>query len=104
MSLFLLTVRGVPSKPDLDEVRRIHNQVAGSPEAIAAARALGDVSHVVFTPVDGSAGLLFLDQWANPQGIMTFFSNPHVQAGGAAVFAERDAVVWSRAEGFDETH
>jgi hypothetical protein len=52
----LLTVRGTVIPPDRDAVRQLHNQTAGSGEGVAAARALGDLSHKVYTPVAGVPG------------------------------------------------
>src|SRR5581483_4828086 len=47
-NLFLLTVRG--TLHDKAKGRTTHDQTAGAPQGIAAARALGDLSHVVLTP------------------------------------------------------
>jgi quinol monooxygenase YgiN len=73
---------------------------------VAAARSFGDLSHNVYVPSQRSkqssakAGeLLFLDRWDNPQGIMEFFSNPHVQGQAAKMFSARDAAVWMPARG-----
>ncbi|MBT8201812.1 MAG: hypothetical protein HKO63_09140 [Acidimicrobiia bacterium] len=100
----LLTVRGTVIPPDREATRQLHNQTAGSPEGVAAARSLGDLSHNVFTPVPGMAGaeeneLLFLDVWKDAQGIGTFFSDEQVQHGANLMFSEREAVVWMPAEG-----
>jgi hypothetical protein len=100
----LLTVRGTLNPRDRDEARQLHNQTAGSAEGVAAARALGDLSHNVFTPLPdapGAAGdeLLFLDVWKSVEGIGTFFSDAQVQQGAALLFADRDAVVWTPANG-----
>lgn len=100
MSHFLLTVRGNPNSDKLEEARVVHNQVAGSDPAIAAARALGDLSHVVYVPLSGANELLFLDIWTSPQGIQRFFGDPDVQKGGARLFRARDAVVWELAQDF----
>jgi hypothetical protein len=82
----------------------MHNQTAGSPEGISGARALGDLSHSVFTPLLGAPGaedneLLFLDVWKDASGIGTFFSNEQVQQGAAILFSEREAVIWMPAAG-----
>jgi hypothetical protein len=50
----LLTVRGQVVPPTQAAVRELHNHQAGSDEGIAAARALGDLSHKVYTPVAGA--------------------------------------------------
>lgn len=99
----LLTVRGTLIPTDREEVRKVHNQTAGSDEGVAAARALGDLSHKVFTPMTGAPGaseneLLFIDVWKDPDGLGTFFSDAQVQHGGSILFSEREAVVWMPAE------
>jgi hypothetical protein len=107
----LLTVRGTTVPKTLEEMRVVHNQTAGSPEGIAAARALGDLSHMVYAPSLASkqstakAGeLLFLDTWVNAKGIMTFFSNEQVVQQGAKLFSARDATVWMPAAGSFSYH
>ncbi len=102
----LLTVRGKTIPKTLEEMRGLHNQTAGSAPGIAAARALGDLSHKVFSPnlrmkQSGAAEgeLLFLDVWVRPQGIFEFFSNEQVIQQGTKLFSSRDATVWMRAEG-----
>lgn len=96
-----LTVRGI-SKKTGDAMRTLHNETAGSPQGIAAARSLGDLSHKVFTPLGGDAKpneLLFLDVWIDPAGIQKFFSHPEVTAQGAQLFVEKDPTVWMPARG-----
>lgn len=100
----LLTVRGKAIPTERDAARNLHNQTAGSPEGVAAARALGDLSHNVYTPLPGASGaaeneLLFLDVWKNAEGIGTFFSDSQVQHGASMLFSEREAVIWMPAEG-----
>lgn len=100
----LLTVRGTTIPTDREDARQLHNQTAGSPEGVAAARSLGDLSHNVFTPLPGAPGateneLLFLDVWKSPEGIGTFFSDAQVQRGADMLFSGREAVVWMPAEG-----
>jgi quinol monooxygenase YgiN len=103
--MILLTVRGTLVPKNLETARVLHNETAGSQRGIAAARALGDLSHNVFAPTDAEgqsakAGeLLFLDRWVDPQGIGTFFSNPHVQEQAANLWANKDASVWMPATG-----
>lgn len=100
-----LTVRGTHSAATVDAARVLHNETAGSERGIAAARALGDLSHNVYVPAAGaqsgakSGELLFLDVWENPAGLMEFFSNEHVQAQGAKMFTSKDASVWMPARG-----
>lgn len=100
----LLTVRGTLNPKSLDQARVLHNETAGSQQGIAAARALGDLSHKVYAPIVKAGGteegeLLFLDYWLNPQGIGQFFSNAHVQEQGGKLFAKRDPTIWMHAKG-----
>jgi hypothetical protein len=102
--LTLLSVRGTLVPTTLDAACRLHNETAGSAAGVAAARALGDLSHKVYTPVEGAPGaqpgeLLFLDVWTSPQGIGQFFSNEHVQKQAGALFGKRDAAMWMPARG-----
>jgi hypothetical protein len=102
----VLTVRGTVIPESLEAARRLHNETAGSAPGIAAARALGDLSHNVYAPCTryNQSGakpgeLLFLDRWDNPKGIMEFFGNPHVQQQAGKLFGARDAAVWMAAQG-----
>jgi len=100
-----LTVRGKHRARDLEGARKLHNEIAGSPQAIAAARALSDLTHSVFVPLEDSPTsppaneLLFLDVWEDTKGIAEFFSSKDVQKGGEALFSGRDATVWMPAAG-----
>lgn len=100
-----LTVRGKYLSKDLEACRVIHNETAGSPPGIAAARALGDLSHNVFAPLDSPAStakageVLFIDWWQHPKGLMEFFANENVQMQGTRLFSSRDATVWMPAVG-----
>ncbi|MFN0064568.1 MAG: hypothetical protein ACKVPX_18860 [Myxococcaceae bacterium] len=100
-----LTVRGKYLPPSLEALRVVHNETAGSAQGIAAARALGDLSHKVFAPItdDTSAGtskeVLFVDWWQDAKGLMEFFKNENVQMQGTKLFTSRDASVWMPAEG-----
>jgi len=107
----LLTVRGTYVPDSLEAMRVLHNSTAGSEQAIAAARSLGDLSHNVYAPALRSkhAGaktgeLLFIDWWETPKGIMDFFSNPQVQQQGDKLFSKRDATVWMPARGSSTYH
>jgi hypothetical protein len=101
----LLTVRGKMLPKSLEEMRVLHNRTAGSAAGIAAARSLGDLSHLVYAPFasplsHAKAGeLLFLDVWQSPKGIMDFFSNEQMIQSGTKLFSARDATIWMRAEG-----
>ena len=100
-----LTVRGQYLSESLEACRTIHNDTAGSPAGIAAARALGDLSHKVYAPVptpntSAKPGeVLFLDWWQDPKGLMEFFANENVQMQGQKLFTSRDASVWMPARG-----
>jgi hypothetical protein len=101
----LLTVRGKMLPNSLEEMRVLHNQTAGSAPGIAAARSLGDLSHLVYAPFasplsNANPGeLLFLDVWQSPKGIMDFFSNEQVIQSGTKLFSAREATIWMRAGG-----
>src|SRR5215212_4613434 len=68
-TIYLLTIRGTLAPASVEDARTLHNQTAGAPESIAAARALGDVSHMVYAPVppaeDGPGEVLFIDFWTS---------------------------------------
>ena len=103
--IFLLAIRGVLKPKTLEDARTTHNATAGNPHGVAAARALGDLSHNVFvTPGDtrGTAGeLLILDLWNNLDGLDKFFSDKQVQEGGAMIFATIESrELWSPADDF----
>lgn len=108
----LLTVRGTYVPSDVDGARALHDQTAGSAPGIAAARALGDLSHKVYVPCaaggpssDAKPGeVLFMDTWLTPQGIQQFFSNQQVQAQAGRLFSSRDAAIWMPAEGSFSFH
>lgn len=100
-----LTVRGHYVPQTLEACRSLHNDTAGSKVGIAAARALGDLSHKVFAPVPTpqtsakEGEVLFLDWWQDPKGLMEFFANENVQMQGQKLFKSRDASVWAPAKG-----
>ena len=99
---YLLTVRGAANATTLEEARTVHNSTAGAPQSAAGARALGDLSHNVFAPInkelDGQ--LLFIDRWNSLSGLGNFFANPQVQEAAGQLFSSRDGIVWSRLDGF----
>ncbi|HEY2749356.1 MAG TPA: hypothetical protein VGL86_32280 [Polyangia bacterium] len=102
----ILTVRGTLVPKTLEAARVLHNETAGSPPGIAAARALGDLSHKVYAPSlrsqqsGAKAGeLLFHDVWDDVAGIMQFFGNAHVHEQAGKLFSARDATVWMPARG-----
>jgi hypothetical protein len=108
----VLTVRGTHKQASLEAARILHNQTAGSERGIAAARALGDLSHKVYAPCARAAALsgakegeiAFIDVWEDPKGIMDFFSNPQVQESAGHLFASREASVWMPAQGSFSFH
>ena len=99
--LYLLTVLGTPTTGSGPGSRDLHNATAGNPGGVAGAKSLGDLSHNVFLPAgEDNTKLLFLDTWNSPTGVGQFFSDAQVIEGGAALFADRDAVLWMPAAGF----
>src|SRR5512135_3896249 len=108
LSLYLLAIRGTLASSTLDAARKIHNSTAGAPENIAAVRSLGDLSHMVYVPMEkpasGAGEFLILDIWTSPDGINQFFSNPTVQEQAGQIFSQRDPVVWTAANGFTGYH
>jgi hypothetical protein len=103
---FLLTVRGKPVPPSVEEARKLHNATAGAPPSVAGARSLGDLSHNVYVGYGepDQTDLLFIDFWNSPTGLGQFFGNPDVQESAGKLFASRDGVVWARGNGFGEFH
>jgi hypothetical protein len=103
----LLTIRGTFNAKTIEEARRAHNQAAGSDEGVAAARALGDLSHAVYVRADeqskdGALEGLFIDIWNSGTGLSQFFANPQVQQGASYIWATRDPMLWVSAPGFPE--
>lgn len=108
-SLIFLTVRGATLAETTELACKLHNETAGSPDGIAAARALGDLSHKVYTPVAGAPGaesdeLLFLDFWTSAEGLRQFFSDPRVEGMASRLFSKREGVVWMPARGAFSFH
>ena len=106
--IYQLSIHGTLAPNTLEAARAIHNETAGAPASVAAAKSLGDLSHMVFVPIDQpgpEAGeILILDLWNNVEGLNQFFANHQVQEGGNLIFSERDPVVWAPAEGFFSYH
>ena len=104
MTFNLLTVKGKVNTDSVDATRQLHNQTAGNPDGVAAAKSLGDMSHMTFMPLDAATtfngDLLFMDIWNNLDGLSQFFSDQQVQAGAAMMFASREAIVWAKLDGF----
>ena len=100
----LLLIRGTLVDGAAPEAaRKTHNATAGNDAGVAAARALGDLSHKVYLPAKSAMSgakpgeLLILDVWESAEGMQTFFSNPQVSEGGKKLFSTRDPTVWMRA-------
>jgi len=103
MATYLLSIRGTLAPSTLESARTVHNQTAGVPANVAAAKSLGDLSHMVYVPTDanGARGeFLILDIWNNIDGLNQFFANKQVQEQAGQIFKQRDPVVWTPAEGF----
>ncbi len=102
---YLLTVRGRPVTAATDATRETHNATAGAPQSVAAARALGDLSHNVYLGLGDNEGeVLFIDIWNSLSGLGRFFGDPQVQEAGGHLFAERQPDVWAPTEGFGTFH
>ncbi len=108
LTIYLLTIRGTLATPTLEDARTLHNQTAGAPESVAAARALTDLSHMVYVPVEvataGAGEILFLDRWTNLDGLNQFFANPDVQEQAGGLFSAREPLVWEPAADFVSYH
>ncbi len=108
MAVYLLAIRGTLASKTLEASRVLHNQTAGAPQNVAAARSLGDLSHMVYVPLDpaaqASGEFLILDVWNNLDGLNQFFANKQVQEQAGQIFSQRDPVVWTPAEGFFSYH
>ncbi len=108
MAFNLLTVWGKANTASIEETCTLHNQTAGNLEGVAAAKSLGDMSHMTFMPTNAASSytgeLLFMDIWNSLDGLNKFFSDHQVQAGGNMMFASREAVVWNKLDGFLNFH
>ena len=108
MSLYLLAIRGTLAPATLEAARNIHNETAGAPPSVAAARSLGDLSHMVYVPANQPGAdareFLILDVWNSRDGLNQFFANPQVQEQAGRIFSTRDPVVWAPADGFLSYH
>jgi hypothetical protein len=106
--VYLLAIRGELAPKTLEAARAVHNDTAGMPANVAAAKALGDLSHMVYIPVgqpgSTSGEFLILDIWNKLDGLNQFFANPHVQEQAGEIFSQRDPVVWTPAAGFYTYH
>lgn len=100
--IFLLAIHGTLKPSLVEDARTLHNNTAGHPEGVAAARALGDLSHNVFVPLEdaptAASELLILDTWNSLEGLNRFFSDPKVHEGGAMMFKSREPAVFTAAD------
>lgn len=107
-AVYLLTIRGVLASATLEDARLLHNRTGGDPNNIAAARSLGDISHMAYVPAapptTAAGGMLFMDLWTSAEGLGQFFANPQVQSQAGQILTERDPVVWEAAAGFFGYH
>jgi len=106
-SPYLLAIRGALAPTTLEAARAVHNETAGAPANVEAARTMGDLSHMVYVPVQSGSEareFLILDLWNSLEGLNGFFENPQVQHQAGLIFTERDPVVWMPASGFASYH
>ncbi len=104
MTFNLLTVMGKVIPTSIEATCELHNQTAGNPDGVAAAKYLGDMSHLTFMPTDAATNfkgdLMFMDIWNSVEGMQQFFSDKQVQAGAGMMFSSREAIVWSKLDNF----
>ncbi|HMJ70308.1 MAG TPA: hypothetical protein VK508_15495 [Cyclobacteriaceae bacterium] len=100
----LLTIMGKVIPESIEATCKLHNETAGHPAGVAGAKALGDMSHMTYMPLDAATAfkgdLLFLDIWNSLDGMNKFFSDAQVLAGAGLMFASREPAVWSKLESF----
>jgi len=106
-SLVLHTTRGTLESGNLNDSRLLHNSfVAEGPQpGREIARALSDLSHNIYAPAERvgdtpgveSGELLFIDYWADPNGMETFFANVAAQEAGDRLFSAREESEWAPA-------
>jgi len=104
--IYLFTVFGKRAL-SLDAMRPVHNQVAGNPEDVAAAKSLSDLSHMVYQSIDeNSSEFVIMDLWTNPAGLNQFFSKPEraKKQAAAGIFTHYEPLLWEPAEGFFTYH
>jgi hypothetical protein len=97
--------RGTRNPKTLDQARAMHNAFVteGPQPGIEVARSLGDLSHTLYTPAENAGGLsdakpgelLFIDYWAEPNGMEQFFSL--AEQAGDRLFSSREESEWTPA-------
>jgi hypothetical protein len=107
--------RGTLATSTLDDARALHNSfIAEGPQpGIEVARSLGDLSHLVYVPAqtepatrrsDASTELLFVDLWADTNGMEAFFSHPAARQAGDRLFSSRGIRMVTRARRLHLSH
>src|SRR5260370_16391364 len=93
--MVLFTNNGMVRASTTEEARQTHNATAGDPAGVAAAQALGDLSHLVYAPADNWTGeLMFIDQWVSAEGIQRFFAHAHVHAAAPPPSPSSHPPIW----------
>jgi hypothetical protein len=97
--------RGTRNPKTLDQARSMHNAfvIEGPQPGIEVARSLGDLSHTLYAPAENAGGLsdakpdelLFIDYWAEPNGMEQFFS--FAEQAGDRLFSSREESEWAPA-------
>jgi hypothetical protein len=72
--IFLFTNFGTLRPQTLEEARVTHNETAGQPDGVAAAKSLGDLSHLVFAPQGSWTGdqIVLAAGWAYVTSVCRF--------------------------------
>jgi len=95
-------------KNTLEESYPMHNafSAGGAGSAMEIARSLGDLSHNAYTSASGvnPTEVLLLDYWADPTGMLKFFSDTNVQEAGARLCSSYDETAWLPAPGAFTLH
>jgi hypothetical protein len=98
---FLFVNFGTLRPPSAEEARVTHNANMGDPASVAAVQALGDLSHLVYTPLGEWTGdLVLMDQWTSAEGIRQFSAMPTIREHGEHVFSVSRPGAWRSGEGF----
>lgn len=86
---WFVVAQGTLAEP-AEEAITLHDQLAAGGEE--AAKAAGDVAHVVFLGLDDPQRFMAIDVWRDDAQLEAFYANPDFQAGFAALFAEPPTV------------
>jgi len=75
---------------NLETSRSIHNNSAVAPDTAVAKKSLGDLSHMIYGPLDPSgsepSAFLILGIWNNIDGLNQLFANKAVQEQAGQIF------------------